>query len=141
MFNESLITAIAQVQMTIGTITGIKAAPANPPDAPSGQWPLSIGFPKDGRYSGGGSAPIFGHHTVVVQIHYPRADLARAYAAVAPYVDFVAGALLADPTLSGTVTTISGEITYTFGAMVWAGVDTIGWEFGVPIKIRYTEEA
>ena len=137
-FNESLLSAITQVQTTIAAVTGIKAAPANPPDAPSGQWPLSVAFPRLGRFSGGGYAQVVGYHTIIVQIHYARADLARAYSTICPYLETVIEALLADPTLGATVTTIDGEITYTFGEMVWGGIPTIGWQFDVPVKIRYT---
>jgi hypothetical protein len=138
-YNESLKAAIEDVQTTIASITGVAAAPLSPPDAPSGQWPLSIAFPRLGSITGGGSQQVVGLHTIICQIHYSRSDLARAYVGIIPYLESVIEAVLADPTLGGTVTTINGELAYTFGGMTFAGIDTIGWEFEIPVKIRYTE--
>jgi len=137
-FNESLQSAIEAVQSTISAITGVAAAPAAPTDAPSGQWPISIAFPRLGEFSGGGNAQTVGYHTIVVQLHYARADLARAYATIVPYLESIIEALHADVTLGATVTTISDTIGYEFGAMEWAGLNTIGWQFEIPVKIRYT---
>jgi hypothetical protein len=139
-YNESLSAAITALQTLVAAVTGIKAAPASPPDAPSGQWPLSIAFPSAGRFEGGGNVQLAGYHTIVVQIHYTRADLARAYATIAPYLETVVAAIAASPTLSSTVTAIAGPVLYSFGAMTFASVDTIGWQFDVPVKIRYTEK-
>ncbi len=138
-YNEDLQSAIEDLQSTIGAITGVKAAPDNPPDVPSGQWPFSIAFPRTGEFQGGGNAQVVGLHTIVVQLHYHRQDLSRSYETIIPYLETVIEAILADVTLGGTVTTIRDSITYTFGAMTYAGIDTIGWQFEVPVKIRYTE--
>lgn len=137
-FNESLQAAIAEVQDLIGDITGIAAAPENPNDAPSGQWPLSIAFPRGGSFEGGGAAQVVGYHTIVVQLHYARTDLARAYAAIVPYLEEIAAVVLDDPTLAATVTTVTA-FRHSFGGMIYAAIDTIGWQFEIDVKIRYTE--
>lgn len=139
-FNEGLQATIAAAQALIGAITGVAAAPEQPTDAPSGQWPYCIAFPASGSFSGGGggSVQLQGLHTVVFQIHYARHDLKTAYDAILPYVEEVANALTADPTITATATT-TNDVRYTFGAMEYAGIDTIGWQFEVQFKIRYTE--
>ena len=136
-WNEALQNAIEDVQGTIRALTGIAGAPNDPTDAPSGQWPVSVAFPRSGQFSGGGNQQVQGLHNIVVQLHYPRADLERAYAAIVPYVETIAEAVLDDPTL-GSTATASGPLTYTFGAMTWASVNTIGWQFELTVKIRYT---
>lgn len=137
-WNESLVDAITELQDTIGDLTGVAAAPASPVDAPSGQWPISIAFPRAGTFEGGGAAQAVGYHTIVVQLHYSRQELKRAYATIAPYLETIAEAILDDPTIGGEVTTIMG-LSYTFGGMTFAGIDTIGWQFDVSVKVRYTE--
>jgi len=137
-YNQSLNAAIGDVISTIDAVTGVKAFD-NPADAPSGQWPLGIGFPRAGRFTGGGSQQTTGYHTIVIQLHYPRSSLSKAYSTIIPYVEGIIEALHADPTLGGTVTTISGDIGYSFGSMTWAEIPTIGWQFEVPVKIRYTD--
>ena len=136
-WNEALQACIEDVQGTIRALTGIAAAPNDPTDAPSGQWPIVIGFERSGQFTGGGNQQVQGIHNTVYQYHYPRADLERAKRAIEGHLEAIAEAILTDPTLGGTATS-SGPLDYSFGGMTLANVDTIGWQFELPVKIRYT---
>jgi hypothetical protein len=114
-----------------------------PPGAPPSTWPFSVAFPRRGTFSGGGggSVGLEGYHTIVVQLHYARKNQEQAYARIVPYLEPVIKAITDDPTLTGSVTTIDDQISYTFGGLTYAAIETIGWEFEIPVKIRYSEEA
>ncbi len=54
------------------------------------------------------------------------------------YAESIPNAIMADPTLGGTVDTVVDPITYTFGAMEWAGLETIGYSYEIVVKIQET---
>ncbi len=137
-FNESLKAAIEAVQTTIGALTDVKKAPLTPPTINS-EWPLSAAFPSEGQFSGGGNVQVVGYHNITVQLHYPQKDMQLAYQNIIELLETIVAALNADPTLGSAVTTITDRIDYSFGTMSLAGVPTVGWQFTIPVKIRYTE--
>ena len=61
-------------------------------------------------------------HTIAVEIHVARKELPRDVAAVIPYGELVAAALLTLPTLSGTVDTIRAGKGLPTPSAGWPGV-------------------
>jgi len=57
----------------------------------------------------------------------------KAIALAMPYAETFANEILSDPTLSGTVNTVTG-LRATFGAMEWADEVHIGWRFEIDFK-------
>ena len=132
-------SAIEVIQDICLTVSGVRAAPDYPPEA-ANVYPFVACYATTGAFRGGPAGVMTALHTIAVEIHVARKELPRDVAAVIPYGELVAAALLTLPTLSGTVDTIrAGEgIAYTFGGMAWGGQETVGWRLLVPVKIQST---
>ena len=131
--------AIDAIQDLMGALTGMRSAPDEPPEDMS-VFPFCVAYASDGTWGGfGGAGGKKGLHTIIVEVHIQRSDLPRDVAAAMAYSESVANALIGDPTLAGTVDTIVGDITYTFGGLGWAQApgslpNTIGWRFQLVVK-------
>jgi hypothetical protein len=139
-WTQSLDAAAQYVQGLIADVTGIRSAPTAPRDLEAA-FPASVCFPRSGRFENPSSGLIIGYHTLVIQIHYPRVELSRAYTTIVPYLEKIAEVLIDDPTLGATVTTIVEDIQYSFGQMAYGEVPTLGWQFEVTVKVSYTESS
>lgn len=135
----TLEAAIRNLQTHSLSVTGIKAAPADPPDSLS-VFPFALAYPEGGRILGGSAQFMRGIHIIIVEFHVNRTLLPAAIATAKGYIEEYAGILLGDPTLGGEVDTIildrEQNITYEFGVLEWAGVQTIGVRFHIPVKIE-----
>jgi hypothetical protein len=135
--------AIAQVQTTVLTVTGIKAAPSVPPEQLSGEFPFSVAYPGEGNWTEAvaGLKQILA--AIVVEIHFQRGDLPSDVTAALGYGDSIPNALfkkLGTDKFGGTISAFS-NIRYTFGSMDWGSIKTIGWRFfleGVKIQSAVT---
>ncbi len=127
-------------------ITTIKNAPNKPPEK-SAQFPFAATWPGRGRSVSDTTGSTRRTLSVLIlEIHVSRKDLPRAIDAVYPFVDLVLDMLhnvdnlqLPDSDSNPTVDTLllskeSGGINWTFQSLDWAGVDTIGWRFEIPLK-------
>jgi len=121
--------AIDQIQTEVGAISGIRAAPDEPPDQIS-VYPFAVCFADNGTYDIGPPEVMTGLHTITLELHIARKDLTRdvqkamVYAKSIPnaiYKGFTDGNLAAIATLS--------TIRYEFGALGWGGIDTLGFRF------------
>jgi len=132
----TLASAIAAVQTKAGALSGIKAAPTNPPES-ANQFPFAVSYPRTGRaeFASAGWANYF--HTLFCEIHISRQLLPQAIATALPYAELLPSAIMADPTLGGTVNEVR-EVRYTFGRLEWGGVDTIGFRFEIDVKLNLT---
>jgi hypothetical protein len=139
-WTESLESAAQYVQTLVGSITGVRAAAASPRDQEA-VFPASVCFPRAGRFENPSSGLIIGFHTLTLQLHYPRTELARAYDTVMPYLEKIAEKLIDAPTLNDTVEGLASDIAYTFGQMSYGGTETIGWQFEFTVKIVYSESS
>lgn len=133
---QSLQAAIAQLQTYALTLAGVKTAPAYAPDG-VGPFPFVVSYPGEGEWTPEDASGKRNLHRIKTEIHVARAgDLPKALEAVIPYNELFGNKICANPTLAGTVATVVFPITYTFGPMAWGGVQTIGYRFTIPIKIR-----
>lgn len=132
----ALSDAVAAVQVKALALSGVKAAPANPPEAIN-QFPFSVCYPRTGRLTLQSAGWGIYLHTVICEIHVARLLLPQAVAQAAPYIELFAGALIADPKLNGTVVTVN-ELRYTFGWLEWADDRHIGVRFELDVKLHQT---
>lgn len=136
----TLAAVISEIAADLCVLTGIRGAPANPPDQINA-FPFIVTYARSGVIEAGPVALRRGLHNIVIELHVARRDLARDVAAAMEYADTVPNALLATLSYSGdrfnnTVSTFE-RITYTFGPMQWGGIDTIGFRWTLEnVKIQ-----
>jgi hypothetical protein len=132
----SLAGAIADIQTKALTITGIKAAPTNPPESIN-QLPFSVCYARSladtELATAGWTNAIF---TIVCELHCSRQVLPKAVAQSTPLAEALLSKIVADPTLSGTVQTVV-KLRGTFGYLAWDGRDAqhLGWRIEVDVKL------
>ena len=129
----SVEAAILKLQSKAGALTGMKAAPDEPPESIN-VFPFTVSFEDSGSLANWTAQ--FGNELVVIvtQIHVSRQLLAKAIAVAYAYRDSFIKAVMSDPTLGGSVSTITA-INWRFGRLAWGGIDTIGYEFRIGIKV------
>lgn len=134
----TLLDVVAAIQAHALAV-GARGAPVAPPEAIS-QFPFSTCYAAEGSISSNDASFKTGLHTFLCEIHFSRQSLPAAITAATPYIETMAARLLADPTLGGTVSTIVGSITYTFGYLDWGGVAEvhIGPQFRITVKMQGT---
>jgi hypothetical protein len=133
--SQNLSDVVTQIQTIVGTVAGIRQAPAYPPDSIN-VFPFAVAFPASGEIVRNSVASKIELHTVRLEVHVARKDLERDIATVINYGRLIPSALLATDalTLGGHVTTITG-ITYTFGPLGYADTETVGYTFDINYKL------
>lgn len=124
--------AITQAAALVAGLTGIKGAPANPTEQIS-QFPFCQVYPGEGTASFGVIGERLNLDTIIIELHVARKDLPRDVAAALPYVDTIPNVLMdgvLDDKWSATIDTFE-NVTWTFGALNWAGQETLGFRFSV----------
>jgi hypothetical protein len=89
-----------------------------------------ITYPRNGRAKTGEAGVHYTLHNVISEIHYPPADFTNTIKLLIPYIPKIIEAIADDPWLSNTEDTFEG-ISYTFGPMKYAELDTMGIRFTV----------
>jgi hypothetical protein len=119
---------VDQVQDAVGALSGIRGAPDEPPEQIAA-FPFAVAYVRDGSYEEK-QGTLLGNHTVVVELHVARKDLARDVAAAMGYAKSIPNAIY-DARRDGSLTSSShlGRISYTFGPMNWAELATLGFRF------------
>jgi hypothetical protein len=132
----SLQDCIDDVADTIGAISGIRAAPHEPPEAISA-YPTVITYPGAGEYRTGEPAGMLKYlGDIVVELHLARKDLPRDVAKVATYERSIPNDILEDTTLGGHCSTCGPVTSSGLIAMEW-DVPTIGIRYVIKnVKIQ-----
>jgi hypothetical protein len=133
--------AIDEIQARIALLDGIRIAPSFAPDQ-IGAFPAAIAFPRRGTWTLNDATWKTGLHTIVLEVHIARHDMARDIQAAMAYSDTVPNAIMQG--LIGniyTAITAFGPISYEFGPMAWGMgndiLNTIGWRFFIEnIKLQ-----
>lgn len=140
--SKSLTSALTQLQKIIGEIDGIRSAPDSPPER-AAAFPFVVVYPRSGSFEPEGAytatdTAIRGLHTLVLQLHVARRDLPRAYEQALPYGELIKNTIFKQVNfrLSDTVDHVVDAITYEFGGLTYAEVDTLGYSFSITVKIR-----
>ena len=107
-------------------ISDIRRVPDEPPETNS-QFPFAVVYPIRGTYAGGPPGLMKGLHGVVIELHVARKDLPRDYDKVMDIIDQIPEQLLS-AMKNGRFNYLDtfDVIEYEFGALSWAGVDTLG---------------
>lgn len=129
--------AIAALQDITGAIPGIKKAPDHAPESIAVS-PIALAYPMMGKETAMSAGFRKGIHTIVCELHFNRGNLPVAIEKAVPFLDLFMNAVLRNPTLNGTVSTVVEEIRYTFGFLPWGGIadSTIGFRFEMDVKIQ-----
>jgi len=127
--------AISYLQGLIGALTGIEAAPDNPPEGMLAL-PYSICFVVDGTWEISPPGVQKGLLTLRLEIHFARGVLPEAVAQAMAYNQSIPNEILSNPTLGGNVNTITGPISFKFGEIDFETEKHIGYEFTVPVKME-----
>lgn len=140
---STLQDAIEQIQRIAKSLSGIKAAPDYAPDDQA-QYPFAVTYASIGSWGGhGGLGGKRGLHTIVTEIHVSRnPGLARAIEEAMPYCESFVDAIFDDignsgklyEATSGLGHGMGDPVRYTFGALQWAGIQTVGFRFEIDIK-------
>jgi len=121
--------AIAKVQELAGAVSGIRAAPEYLPESIN-IFPFLVCYAGSGSFEIAPAGVMKGLHNIILELHVARQDLPRDTKNVMQYSDSIPQAIMADPTLGGTVSTI-GSISYTFGGMQYGTQQTLGFRFTI----------
>ena len=112
----------------VSVVPGIKQAPDYPPEKLVA-YPFIAVFSWGGNWEWGAMGSLRrGLHNIAVEVHINRKILPLDVEKAMIYSDSIPNAIFSDPTLGGTCSTFEG-ITYEFGDMGWANVDTLGFRF------------
>ena len=130
----TLQAAITQIQALTEAVSGVRAAPDEPPDQIS-HFPFVACFPESGYYTPGAPAGMMqGLHNIVVEVHVQRQDMMRGYRESMRFAKSIPNAVL--NALGGaslnTISTIGG-VRYTYGVLDWGlgdnATQTMGFRF------------
>jgi hypothetical protein len=126
--------AIANLQAKILSLSGVKSAPVKPPES-AAAFPFGVSYERSGSLAS--HSAIFADElcTIWCELHVSRTLLGNGIAQAQALRDPFLKLLIADPTLGGNVSTLR-DVRWTFGKMVWADVETIGFRFEVDVKIQ-----
>lgn len=126
----ALLDAVNEIIAEIQTISGIRRVPEQPPEN-NDQFPFAIVYPGTGSYHQAPAVVMTGLHNVTIELHVSRKDLPRDYSTVMNLIDKIPEELMKLHNAGGFSDLATfGDIEYSFGSMIWAGVDTLG--------VRYT---
>jgi len=130
--------AITVIQ-THAISAGAREAPTDPPEGNAG-FPFSVCYPNSGVTHGESSLARRDLVELYLDVHLSRQNLPLNVQAALSFWEAFPDYLIEDPTLGGTVDTINlgkdGGIRFIFGNMTYASVETIGFRFTIPVKLR-----
>jgi hypothetical protein len=128
--------AITRIQTHAAT-AGAYEAPVDPPEGNAG-FPFSVCYPGSGTIRTETQGARRELSSLVLDYHLNRQNLPTEVQTAEAFLEAFPDLLIDDPTLNGSVETIRFDegIAYQFGQMEYAGVETIGFRFSIPVKLR-----
>ena len=131
----TLAAAITRIQVHADACTGVKFAPAAPPEA-LGATPAVFAYPIEGSMDTLSNDNINSFHTIAVDYVTPRTLLDVAQERVIVFVTEFPKKLALDPTLAAAVTTIVFPVTYSVFDVKWDTTEVRIVRFRVPVKLH-----
>ncbi len=128
--------AIANLQAKALSVAGTQEAPTAPPESNMG-FPFAICYEREGTLNQHSAGFADDLSTLWLEYHVERSILPAAITSAMTFRDAFLKKIIADPTLGGSVSTVT-RVQRTFGALKYAGVDTIGYRFEVGVKVPLT---
>ncbi len=125
--------AINHIATMLTALPGMKSAPALPPES-TGMFPFGVVYEARATTNTLAYGSADDLVTLFAEIHVSRTLLGSAIATAMAFRDPFLKALIADPTLGGSVSTIN-EIRRVFGRLASGSVETIGYRFEIDIKV------
>jgi hypothetical protein len=140
----SIKDTITEIQGVIASVTGVRQAPAFPPEnlntlASSGGDVFVVAYPSTGTVEHQFGALTY-LHNIFIEVHTSRKTLQQDTERVYDYLESIVNDIC-DALDQNTLTTLStfGDLAYEFGALGWGNVDTIGYRITMQdVKIRCT---
>lgn len=125
---------ISRIQAIARGLPGVKEAPDYMPESIN-QFPFALSYYRQGNTTAMAGWRK-GLHTLFLEVHISRQVLPAALRSAMPFYEKVIDALIDDPTLNGTVSTIVWPVNHTFGWLSYGGTDNahIGWRFEITVK-------
>lgn len=119
-------------------ISALKRVPTEPPET-NADFPFLVGYPGPGTYTSGPPGVLKGLHSVILELHIKRRDLAESYDDVMAVVDLIPKAIY-DGLPYTYLSTITEPGIESSGVipMNWASVDTLGVRYTAHIKVETT---
>lgn len=129
----TLPTAITNLVTLVGSISGVKQATSQVPES-ANAFPFAIVYPGSGNLEpqNYGWGKFF--HVLVVDYYANRSNLPTAIGLIPTFVEALAAKLIADPSLSGAISEMTG-IRYTFQSTMYGEIETIGCKVEISVKI------
>lgn len=129
----------AQLQTYMLTLTGIRGAPALPPDNINA-FPFAVCHAVSGNVSSESYPNKRGLHKIAIDVHVSFKDTAREFGVLMPYLesvtDLLYSKLWSDDLWNGTIDTFE-SVDYTFVQLTYGGVQTHALQFVINgVKIR-----
>ena len=124
-------------------VEGIRRVPEAPPES-NDVFPFVVVYPLTGEYDLHTPEDMVGLHSINIELHVARKDLARDFGTLVDIMDDIPRELL-DALTDGDIGESSsdvnlstfGAINYTFGALEWAGVETLGVTYTInEVKVK-----
>lgn len=125
---------ISRIQSIARALPGVKEAPDYMPESLN-QFPFALSYYRQGNTTAMAGWRK-GLHVFFMEVHIARQVLPMALKMAMPFYEKVIDALIDDPTLGGTVSTIVWPVNHTFGWLSYGGTDNahIGWRFEITVK-------
>ncbi len=119
--------AVAEIVDELQTIGAIRLVPDEPIENNNEQFPFAVVYPLTGLFIPGPATLMKGLHSINIELHVARKDLPRDYVQVMNLIDEIPYQIM-KLRKDGLLTNLEtfGAITYIFGPLSWAGVDTLG---------------
>lgn len=119
--------AVQRVQAIVGDITGIAQAPNEPPDK-LGAFPMSVCWLSSVTWVLADATCANADGVIVLEIHWPRKNLARTIAHAMDFHESIPKAVIEDHSLQSNLDLIR-SMAGTLGPMIWGPTETLGWHF------------
>ncbi len=133
----TLEAAIANLQSKALALSGMKAAPTDPPEA-SSVYPFAVSYENTGSLELESFGFANDRAVIFTEFHVSRQMLPLAIKTALSLRDPFLKAIMADPTLGGAVSTVVSPVLRAFGRLEWADTPTIGYRFMTTVKILLT---
>lgn len=134
--------AQAALLTVVDTVAGINVKNGPPETLDAADFPAAVIPPElTGEFRWGPRTAKQNLVTLPLEIHVARQDLATDIAASLDLGEAVADAIMAtqnaSSALNGTVEAIE-TIKYSYRAMAWSNVATLGWRFDITVRMQST---
>ena len=122
----SIDDALLEIVREIKNVRDIRRVPDTPPES-NDQFPFVVVYPASGVFQKESAGWSIALHNINIELHVARKDLPRDFTKIVTLYDRLPNQLESGLENSRfTAITTWGNISYEFGTLQWAGVETLG---------------